>query len=474
MTARAEKQKAIVRLTEKSVERYSLAVGEERREVYDEYLPRLALRIGRRSKSWSVMYRVAAAGEVRRGELKRLSLGSWPVVDLTTAREKAREALEAADRGIDPAALKTAEVEARQTRTFEVVFGRFVELHVKQNTKEGRFARDRAAALAEAAAAGDALAQRAVPGVELAAGGPTSPLARSLKGPKARLGRVAAERIIADDALPRWTGRLIETISRAEINDLLDDVIEEDGVARARELRKHLSKLFNWSADRGHIVASPMTGMRRPELGYRARERVLSMEELRRIWDAAGALGRRPGEGSYPFGPAYRLLILTGQRRSEVAELQRPWVEAARRAIEIPASHYKTKRPHVIPLSRPAWDLVQSMPRWNGGDYVFSTDGGPGRPAGSRPISGFSKAKELIEAKIAELGAADGLPPIEDWTVHDIRRSVATHMARLGVPIDHIERVLGHVLGGVKGTYQHHAFFEEKRSALEKWGELWK
>lgn len=467
---------AKVRLTEKAVEKWPLPVGVERVEVPDALMPGLELRITQHgSKTWTVTYRVAGAGERgQRGKLRRLTLGTYPHVDLKTAREKAGEAIKVADRGEDPAVLKTAAIETRQTRTFEVVFERFIELHVKQNTKEGRFARDRAAAIARAAAAGDAVAAQALAGDGVAVPEVAKSAPRGkLKGPKSKLGRVAAERLIAESALPHWRGRLVETISRAEINDLLDDVIAEDGVARARELRKHLSALFNWSADRGHIIASPMVGMRRRDLAYKARERVLSMDELRRIWDAAGELGKKTGEGSYPFGPAYRLLILTGQRRSEIAELERGWIEPGRRAIEIPAARYKTKRPHVVPLSEPAWELVQSLPRWNGGDCVFSTDGGPGRPAGARPISGFSKAKELLDAKITEMGESDGPAPVEDWTVHDIRRSVATHMARLGVPIDHVERVLGHVLGGVKGTYQHHAFFDEKRAALETWGKQW-
>lgn len=447
-----------VKLTELGIDKMVPKEAGKRLEVTDALTPGLMLRVsGPRNKTWTALYRVAGEGgpgarkEATRGTLKKMALGAWPGVSLKAARERARAIAEQADRGVDPAAARDDAAAKRKAGAFEAVLERFVELHVKPNTKEGRFARDRAKALEDARAKG----------------GPMP------KGPNSRLGRVAAQRIIEDATLHHWRGRMIDTISRADVNDLLDDVIEEDGKARARELRKHLSKLFNWAADRGHLVASPMVGMRRPELGYKARERVLSMEELRRVWDAAGALGRRPGEGSYPFGPAYRLLILTGQRRSEIAELQRAWVEPGRRAVEIPAAHYKGgKRSHVVPLSEPAWELVQSLPRWNGGDYVFSTDG-PGRPAGARPISGFSKAKELIETKVAELGEKAGLPPMEPWTVHDIRRSVATHMARLGVPLDHIERVLGHVIGGVAGTYQHHAFFDEKRAALEAWGKIW-
>lgn len=439
-----------MRLTEMAVEKLLPAEPGKRREVVDAATPGLVLRVsGPRNKTWNVLYRVAATGgpgkrsEQVRGPLKRLGIGQWPVTNLKAARERAREMMEQADRGIDPAAARQEVAARRKAGTFEAVLERFIELHVKPNTKEGRFARDRAKALAREAV------------------GEPPPT----KGPKSAAGRPAAQRIISDNIPADWRARMIETITRAEVHELLDDVTTRHGEARARELRKHLGKLFNWAADRGHIPASPMSGMRRPELGYVARERVLSMDELRRVWAAAEAVG-------YPFGDAVRLIMLTGQRRSEIAEMEWGWVDAEQRTAEIPAARYKTKRPHVFPLSAPAWALVQSLPKWNGGNCIFST-GGRGRVAGARPISGFSKAKEVISAKIAELGEKEGLPSMEPWTVHDIRRSVATHMARMGVAQEHIERVLGHVVQGVAGTYNRYSYLEEKRAALETWGKLW-
>lgn len=439
-----------VRLTELAVDKLVPKEAGKRLEVIDAATPGLMLRVsGPRNKTWTALYRVAGEGglgkrkEATRGTLKKMALGAWPGVSLKAARDRAREVMEQADRGIDPAAAREEATARRKAGTFEAVLERFVELHVKPNTKEGRFARDRAKALAKEAA------------------GEAPPA----KGPKSKPGRPAAERIIADNIPAEWRGRMIETITRAEVHELLDDVTTRHGEARARELRKHMGKLMNWAADRGHIAASPLSGMRRPELGYVARERVLSMEELRRVWDAAKAVG-------YPFGDAVRLIMLTGQRRSEIAEMEWGWVDAQQRTVEIPAARYKTKRPHVFPLSAPAWVLVETLPKWNGGDCTFST-GGRGRVAGARPISGFSKAKEVISAKIAKAGEKEGLPPMEPWTVHDIRRSVATHMARMGVPQEHIERVLGHVVAGVAGTYNRYSYLDEKRAALEAWGKLW-
>lgn len=346
--------------------------------------------------------------------------------------------MEQADRGIDPAAARKDQAERRAVGTFEVVFTRFVNLHVKQNTKEGRFARDRAAA------------------IERARDGKGEPL----PGPIGKLGRVAAERIVADNALPVWRGRLIETITRAEVHELLDDVMTKRGNPMARELRKALTSLFNWAADRGHLPASPLAGMRRPELAYTARERVLSIDELNRVWAAAS-------EAAYPFGDLVRLIILTGQRRSEIAEMERGWVDDEQRAVEIPAARYKTKRAHVFPLSAPALLLVKALPKWNGGNCMFSTTGG------KRPVSGFSKAKLRLDELIAKRAAKEELLPMDPWTVHDIRRSVATHIARMGTPQEHIERVLGHVVQGVAGTYNRYSYLDEKRAALEAWGKLW-
>ncbi|WP_313444467.1 tyrosine-type recombinase/integrase [Brevundimonas sp.] len=435
-----------MRLTELAVEKLVPKEPGKRLEVVDAATPGLTLRVsGPRNKTWNVLYRVAATGgpgqrgENVRGKLQRISIGQWPVTNLKAARERAREVMEQADRGIDPAAAREEQAARRIAGSFEAVFERFVELHVKQNTKEGRFARDRAAAL-ERAKAGQV---------------------RLPPGPNGKLGRVAAERIIAENALPVWRGRGVETITRAEVHELLDDVITKRGSAMARELRKALTSLFNWAADRGHVPASPLAGMRRPELAYTARERVLSMDELGRVWAAAG-------EAAYPFGHMVRLIILTGQRRSEIAEMERGWIDADQRVVEIPAARYKTKRAHVFPLSVPAWALVEALPNWNGGDCLFSTTGG------KRPVSGFSKAKLRLDELIAKQGAKEELPPMEPWTVHDIRRSVATHMARTGTPQEHIERVLGHVVQGVAGTYNRYSYLDEKRAALEGWGKLWK
>lgn len=423
------------RLTDKRLERLTAGFG-ERTELADDIVRELRVRVGKTgTKRWSVLYRVAGKGDDgKKGPMRRISIGSFPEMSVGDARERARAILQAADGGIDPSVVREEEVELRQTRTFDAVVERYLELHVKRNTKDGRrAARREREARAEAERTG---------------------------APLPEIGRCPAERLLVDIVQPKWGGRLLETVSRAEVNTLLDDIVVEHSAPIAREVRKHLAGLFNWAADRGMIALSPVSGLRRKDLRYTSRKRFLSMEELGRVWDAAG-------EAGYPFGEMVRLIVLTGQRRSEIAGLRREWLDEEDRAVEIPADDYKTGIDHVVPLSPQAWAIVSKLPRWNEGDFMFSTT------AGRRPVSGFSKAKAALDRRIAKRAAKENLGELEAWTLHDLRRSVATHMARLGVQQEHIERVLGHIVSGVAGTYNRYGYLEEKRAALETWGAHW-
>ncbi len=387
------------KLTEIAVQKLAPEAG-QRLEVFDTLTPGLALRITEGGKkSWSVMYRVAGRGDGgNRGALRRMTLGAYPLIDLKAARDKARAAIDLADRGDDPADQRKDELRQKGERVFEVICARFIELHAKAHTVKWR----------------------------------------------------DTERLLNTYVVPEWKSKPIDTLDRATAHELLDEIAMQHGAGAAREVRKHITKFFNWAVDRGLLTASPVAGMRRPELGYVARERVLTMDELRAIWAAADKMG-------YPFGPMVRLLILTAQRRAEIANLERGWLLTGQQAFEVPASHYKTDRPQVVPLSAPALAIVEALPQTSG-DFLLSTT------AGKVPVSGFSKAKARI----------DKLSKVEGWTLHDLRRSAATHMARLGIPQEHIERVLGHAIEGVAGTYNRYSYLDEKRAALETWGALWK
>ena len=389
------------RLTEVGVERIGPQAG-KRLEIFDELAPGLALRVteaGR--KSWSVMYRVAGRGVGgKRGPLRRMTLGQYPLVRLAEARDLARTACRSADEGEDPADARREEVRQRAEMVVEAILDDFIELHAKAKTKKWR----------------------------------------------------DTERLLRQFVVPEFRGMPIDRVTRGMCFRLLDRVTREAGVGQAREVRKHLTKMLNWAADRDYLPANPLAGAKMPDLGYVERERVLTMGELRRVWDAAGDMG-------YPFGSLIRLLILTGQRRGEVANLRREWLidVDGGPAFEVPGAMRKTGRPQVVPLSVPAQALIDGLPRWNAGDCLLSTT------HGQRPISGFSKAK----ARAVRLSGVEG------WTLHDLRRSAATEMARMQVPQEHIERVLGHEVQGVHGTYNRYTYLAEKRAALDLWGREW-
>jgi integrase len=178
-----------------------------------------------------------------------------------------------------------------------------------------------------------------------------------------------------------------------------------------------------------------------------SRDRVLSDDELRLVWKAAEGMG-------WPFGPMVQLLVLTGQRRSEVAGMEWQEVDLEKATWVIPSHRTKNAEAHLVPLSPPAVAILASLPRV--GDYVFTT-------TGRTPVSGFSRAK----------AALDGRAEIAPWRLHDVRRTVASGMARLGVNLPVIEKVLNHTSGsfaGIVGVYQRHSFADEKRRALEVWG----
>jgi integrase len=175
----------------------------------------------------------------------------------------------------------------------------------------------------------------------------------------------------------------------------------------------------------------------------------LSDDELRSVWNAAGAMGS-------PFGPFVQLLILTGQRLNEVAGMAWSEIDLTSGAWTLPRGRVKNDKGHEVPLSAPATDIIRKIPKVNGCDLLFTTNG-------KRPVSGFSKAKIALDEKSG----------VEGWTFHDLRRTMASGMARLGVGLPVIEKILNHSSGsfrGVVGVYQRHSFADEKRAALDLWG----
>ena len=193
-------------------------------------------------------------------------------------------------------------------------------------------------------------------------------------------------------------------------------------------------------------------GMARTRPSQRRRQRVLSDDELKAVWRATET-------SQSAFGCLMRFLLLTATRRTEAAAMRRS--EVAGDDWIIPQERYKTGLELVIPLSPAAQAVLAAVPRIGKSGFVFTTDG-------KRPISGFSKFKRKFDAKVlAELRTANPEAELPRWTLHDLRRTARSLMSRAGVSSDHAERCLGHVLPGIRGTYDRHEYLSEKRCAFE-------
>ena len=262
-----------------------------------------------------------------------------------------------------------------------------------------------------------------------------------------------------DQLVKPCIGRIgIYQLRRSDIARMLDEIADERGLVMADQTLAYLRKAFNWYAGKDDQFNSPIVkGMARTKPRERQRTRVLSDDEIRILWPALGEAGT--------FGAMAKTLLLTAQRRDEAAHMSRK--EVGEDGIwTIPAERYKTKRPNFVPLSRTALAVIAAQPKYDDCEYVF-----PSRA--KTPFSGFGKSKAKLDRAVLaalKMQAKKGVKvePIPNWTLHDLRRTAKTLMARAGVRPDISERVLGHAIGGVEGTYDRHSYADEKRDALEK------
>ena len=232
--------------------------------------------------------------------------------------------------------------------------------------------------------------------------------------------------------------RPIGEIRRSEIVRLLDQIEEGSGPAMATHTLAIIRKVMNWHATRSDDFLSPVVrGMARTQQSKQARDRILSDDELSKIWKADGGL----------FGDYVRFLLLTAARRNEAAKMA--WAELQGSDWTLPAARNKTGLDLIRPISKAAQAILDRLPK--AGQFVWSTNGG------AAPIGGFNQFKLKFDA-------ASGT---NAWTLHDLRRTARSLMSRAGVPTDHAERCLGHVIGGVRGVYDRHEYHAEKAQAFE-------
>jgi integrase len=332
------------------------------------------------------------------GKTRKYTLGPYPVLDLKAAREAGAKALRAVAEGRDPGH-EREQARAAVPSSVDAVVVLFIE-HCKRNTRPGTAA--------------------------------------------------LIERHFRLHVLPRWRGRTIGSITRRDVLDVLDRVVAADKPVAANSTFAVVRKLFNWCITRDLVAVSPCAGVRRPSL-QQARDRVLSDDELCHIWHAADKV-------SWPFGSMVKLLILTGQRRDEVARMSWAELDLDGRLWSLPRERVKNNRPHGVPLSRQALAVIGALPRLAGSPHVLTTNG---RVAASGFSGGVRRLRALVPSD---------MPP---WRLHDLRRTCASGMARLGINLPVIEKCLNHTSGsfaGIVGVYQRHSFADEKRAAFEAWG----
>lgn len=410
-------------LTDLQIEK--LAKPAARREIPDGKIGGLYLVVQPSgAKSWALRYRAASVP-------KKFTIGPYPTIGLSAARKRAQKALAEVVDGVDPSAQKKAAREAQKAAnsTADRV-DNVVDAYVK-----------------------DYLAKRAKPSWAK-----------------------EAERLLRVEVLPKFGMKRLGELTDDSIHKLLKDIAERAPITANRTFAV-FRKLCHWamSRDGGKLIkTSPCDGVVAPT-EERSRERVLTDDEISLAWNAFETIG-------WPFGPIAKLLLLTGARRDEVASMEWRELDLEAGIWRLPKERTKNKRAHEIPLPTAAVDIIKGLP------HVEPKRGSEGRvrPAlvfsttGSTAVSGFSRAKAAIDAAAVERlrgeAEARGDDPEEikapDWVLHDLRRTVATNLQKLGVRLEVTEAVLNHVSGsraGIVGIYQRHEWAVEKRAALDAW-----
>jgi integrase len=235
---------------------------------------------------------------------------------------------------------------------------------------------------------------------------------------------------------------------------MVGEIKQRGALRQAHNVYGHVRGFYNWALEQGiyGLTSSPCDRIRPTKLiGKKTdRDRVLADAEIGAFWRAAGIVG-------YPFGPLYRLLLLTGARKLEVGNARWSEFDLDQALWTIPAERYKSNVRHLVPLCDDVMALLEVLPRWKGGDYLFSMDG-------RRSVAGYSTSKERMDSLMRkELGV---LPTFQ---VHDVRRTVRTKLAALRIPQDIAELVIGHSKRGLVRVYDRYTYLSEMREALTAW-----
>ena len=379
------------KLTDRWIQAASPALA-GRLEIGDLLCPGLYLRITvGGAKTWSVVMRV-------RDQVQRVTLGRYPVVTLASARKQAMQLLREVSEGGDPRAdaeaarLAAEQAAADTSKSFGALVDAY-EMHIKANARSWQM------------------------------------IVNSLR-------RV--------EVLPLH-GKPADAVTRRELMEAVDGLAAAGKPHAAGNLLRHLKMALSWAVGRGLLPASPLDKARAP-VRANERDRVLSDTEIAAAWRACESLPQ-------PWRAMIRMLILTGQRRTEVSAMRWEEVDLATALWTIPRERVKKDRPHVVPLSPAAVAILAEIGGDDASGFVFSTTGG------TTASSNFNKTK-------AKLDAACGFG---DWVLHDLRRTVRSGLAALGVPREVARAVVNHADGKIDRVYNRYDYATEKREALERW-----
>ena len=358
------------------------------------------------SRTWLLRFKF-------KGEETRIVLGHFPQTNLDSARGEARKFREIASQGIDPRRAKsrrrepsilptTSAAAMAAEHTIEHLANEFMERYVKPHRRRPEY----------------------------------------------------VQAILDRDVLPDWRGRDARTIKPREVIDLLDKIVDRGSRVMANRTAAVIDQLFKFGIHRAILDDSPVKLLVRPGGKERPRERVLSDEELKSFLQNPRACTR--------FERLQRIimiLLLTGQRRGELAKSKWNDISFKAKTWTIPDANSKTGRGHVVPLSDWAVDEFNALRREaEGSKWVLPA------PDREQPIDAKQLTRSL--AKCAKRFRERG---IKKFTLHDLRRTCRTGLAALKVEPHVAERVLNHTQPGVAGVYDRHAYLHEKRDALEKW-----
>ena len=318
------------------------------------------------------------------GKYRRITVGSYPAISLADARKRAGEIINDAQSGVGP--------ELRKKREAKGTFGAVAKSFMTDYASKHRSRREM---------------QRKI-----------------------------------NRELAVWHDRQISEITRADIKELLR-VKARTAPIMANRLKALISKIFTWALKEEIINSSPAMSLDMPGGSERdrQRERNLSADEIRVVWAAFDKL-------PYPYGPAFKLLLITGQRRSEVGGMR--WSEITEEGWRIPNERTKRGKGHLVPLSSLAWEILTELPRR--GDCVFGVTS-----RHDTPPQAWSRAKEQIGAVI------------DDWHTHDLRRTFATQLRKLGVDRLVVSKLLNHAEAGITFIYDRYSADPEKAAAMERW-----